>query len=136
MGIIFPFFANIFINSYKSQIYFYLFVSGCVFAGITVGFLSFIIGKISIIKEVKNLSEQMKVLSNGSGTLDVILDVKGEDEIAEMSINFNRFIKKLSEIISEISSYSNKVSNYSDEVSLQMINIADNSLKQLEKKIL
>ncbi|MCP4597617.1 methyl-accepting chemotaxis protein [Neptuniibacter sp.] len=56
-----------------------------------------------VITPVKNASAQMADIASGEGDLRVRLPVKGNDEIAELAGNFNKFVSKTSEAVSLVS---------------------------------
>jgi methyl-accepting chemotaxis protein len=73
--------------------------------------LVFLIGIISVLmaltmnrimKPLQNVSELMSEISEGAGDLTQRITVSSNDEIGELSIHFNRFMEKLSELISAI----------------------------------
>ncbi len=51
---------------------------------------------------LKSIAHGMKDIAEGEGDLTVRLDVKGKDEIAELSKSFNLFIDKIHTIISQL----------------------------------
>jgi len=66
---------------------------------------------------LKNLIEKAKELSSGDGDLTRKLVIKGEDEIAQASIQINHFIEKVRVLISNAKSLSSENSSISNELS-------------------
>ncbi|MBN1468273.1 MAG: methyl-accepting chemotaxis protein [Fusobacteriaceae bacterium] len=82
----------------------------------------------SISKPIKNLSR--KVIEISEGNLNVSIEIKGKDEIAVLSEEFNKFTKKLGEAISKIKDL---VSNTKDSNEIIEKSI-DNIIKGKESK--
>ncbi len=82
----------------------------------------------SITKPIKNLSK--KVIEISEGNLNVAIEIKGKDEIAVLSEEFNKFTKKLGEAISKIKDL---VSNTKDSNEIIEKSI-DNIIKGKESK--
>lgn len=92
MGVIFPFFSEIF-NHYKQESYRIYFILACIFAGIAVGGFSFVIGKLTVLKALKKLSPQMEKVSLGN--LHSFIALKSDDEIGKISESLNHCIQDL-----------------------------------------
>ena len=59
----------------------------------------------------------MEELSEGEGDLTIRLNVKTNDEIGKLSINFNNFIEKLLHIVEKVKEASEDISNGTKEIS-------------------
>jgi methyl-accepting chemotaxis protein len=79
-------------------------------------FLSFVIAK-SIIIPLNKTSEALAGLAQGEGDLTHRLPVEGKDEIANLSLSFNKFINKVQNIIKEIQLSAKAVNNSSIDLS-------------------
>ncbi|HRU44819.1 MAG TPA: methyl-accepting chemotaxis protein [Spirochaetota bacterium] len=95
VGLIFPIFTNIFVKEYKSQFLFVLFCVACVLAGLLVGGLSYLIGKLTVLKGIRRLTYITNGLAEGEGDLTMRLEENGDDDLGMMSKNFNKFLDKL-----------------------------------------
>jgi len=94
-GSIFPFFASLFVKEYKSGASFILFCFFCVLAGILLGALSYLIGKLTILKGIRKLTYVTNSLAEGEGDLTARLEENGDDDLGVMSKNLNSFLDKL-----------------------------------------
>ena len=67
MGSIFPVFASLF-TTYKDPAYGIYFVISCVVAGVMVGMISFLIGKVTLIATIQKLNTCFQHISRGDLT--------------------------------------------------------------------
>lgn len=102
MGLIFPIFAGLFVEAYKSEKMFYLFFCGCIIAGITVGLISYLIGKHTILSEIKKVSSIAYDLAEGESDLTHRMIENSDDAIGKMSKRLNNFLEKLGITIGKI----------------------------------
>ena len=56
-----------------------------------------------VITPVKQASHQMSEIASGDGDLSARLPVKGEDELAALAKNFNRFVARIADTINQVS---------------------------------
>ena len=91
MGLIFPVFASFFVtfNSFTDMVIFSLL---CVLAGIIVGVTAFSITKITIIKVIKEIDNQMNNLVKGDGDPAKGIKLESSDVIGSLINNFNSFL--------------------------------------------
>lgn len=87
-------------------------IFGIVF-GMTV---AFVISK-TLLNGIKSANSVLKQISEGEGDLTVSLPVKGKDEVGEMAEHFNRFVRKLSEIINTVKDSARQVAAGSTQLS-------------------
>jgi len=90
MGMVFPFYALLFAD-FPSTSSLVFFSAGCLGAGLTVGLVSFVIGK-------KLLLDWIEIRSRGLGELgtkDAILDLSASRQLGEISDNFTKFFTVL-----------------------------------------
>lgn len=100
MGLIFPFIASIF-TTYKQPSASIYFIVSCVVAGVIVGLISFLIGKITVISTLKEINNNLiKIVNNGDLTSK--LEFESNDEIGKIVENYNKIIQRLSDIIKKI----------------------------------
>lgn len=69
-----------------------------------------------VINPINNLDLLMKNISQGEGNLDINLEVKSNDEIGSLANNFNTFILKIKNIVSQVKKTSNLVSEESERL--------------------
>lgn len=94
--------------------------------------ISFLLKK--IFDKLKYISDLSYDLSKGEGDLTARLTYTKNDEIGNMSINFNNFLEKISEIIKQIQNSSSDISENSEKVTSEMKQIFDFSDLQSIKK--
>jgi methyl-accepting chemotaxis protein len=75
----------------------------------------------SITKPIKNLSK--KVIEISEGNLNVAIEIKGKDEIAVLSEEFNKFTKKLGEAISKIKDLVSNTKDSNEIIEKSMITL-------------
>ncbi len=92
MGIIFPFFAGLF-TSYNSMEDRVFFVVSCIFAGIIVGLISFLIGKMTLIHAMKKFLITFDEISKSD--LSVRCELESEDELGEIAKAFNKLLDNI-----------------------------------------
>ncbi len=128
MGCIFPVYAYFFVE-YHSDLARNLFIMGCLLAGAIVGGLSFLIGKLTIIKAIET-ARDLSVEIIQTKTLDRQLEIRSQDAIGEFAECFNKLVGTLKEVlqhsfddsktidesISELNRLSSKSVNEVDEV--------------------
>jgi len=90
MGGVFPLYAMLFVT-FISPMHELLFNIGCVAAGITVGLVSFLIGKVTVIKNIRQLSHELEILMSGRSTVAENLPLDSQDELGEIARNFVEF---------------------------------------------
>jgi methyl-accepting chemotaxis protein len=130
VGAIFPLYANIFIESWKSDTMFAAFCAGCIIAGIFVGGFSFLIFKFTILKILKDLSGQFKQIGEGDGNLNVRVICRSHDEVGDLTSNFNKFVSVLSDMLREVIISSENMTAFSSDVSNSVRSMADNAQNQ------
>ncbi len=103
MGIVFPFYALLFAR-FGSRRDLALFSAGCLAAGITVGFVCYLIGK-------RLLLDWIDAKSKGLGRLgvsDSILDLGASRDLGEINANFTRFFTALDAELKRVRDESNR----------------------------
>jgi methyl-accepting chemotaxis protein len=130
IGAIFPVYANIFIGSWKSDRMFAAFCAGCIFAGIFVGGFSFLLFRITILKILKDLSAQFKQIGEGEGNLNVKIICDSDDEVGDLTSNFNKFVSTLRDMLREVVISSETMTAFSADVINSVRSMADNAQNQ------
>lgn len=101
-GLLFPFYAGFFVT-YKSESLRLVFVLGCVAAGIAVGLVSFLIGRVTVLSVVKEMSRRLGDLADQDGDISRDLSIVSSDCVGHLASNFNRFQEKLRSMIVHLS---------------------------------
>ena len=127
MGIVFRAITPIFVT-FKSNLLENIFTFLCIFAGICVGFVSFMIGKLTLIKTLHQINFYSKELSEGN--FNNVLHIESDDEIGGMVSQFNSFIKKVKGIISDIKEISVQLASSSNELNSSSILLSENAQNQ------
>ncbi len=115
MGVVFPFYASFFV-SYLSDTAQIVFTIGCVAAGIMVGAFSYIIGKITIIAYIKNLSKEIEDIAKGEGDLTKRIEIDSNNEIGELTNWLNLFIKRIHALVLGIANQAESLSDSSKDL--------------------
>ena len=97
MGIIFPFFAALF-TTYKSPALQIPFMICCILAGSIVGIISFLIGKITLIRAIKRFFLTFESIMDGD--LTIRCQMQSKDELGKLAKEFNLFLERMQEIFS------------------------------------
>jgi len=80
---------------------------------------------------IKNTIKTMDIVSHGN--LAVRLNLTGKDEIADMSIRFDKFLDKLCELVKSVGDYSDILSKNSHNLSSAAAHLADSASGAVEK---
>jgi len=97
MGCIFPVYASFFVQ-YNSPLAKILFIGGCLIAGAVVGGLSFAIGKVTILKAIRNATSLSNEIVN-TRSLNREIALRSEDEIGAFARSFNAVVGMLKNVI-------------------------------------
>ena len=91
-------------------------------------FYSFI--KRILIKRLNIVTARLKDIAEGEGDLTVALDAEFNDELGELAQNFNNFVKKIRDVISDIKRISDELSSMSKQLSSTTMIFSDNAQNQ------
>ncbi len=105
-----------------------------VFVWIGSALIMFFITKM-IVKKVDVLNGILRELAEGEGDLTRRLDVSGEDEVAQLAKNFNKFIENIHEIVKKVYENSDELNRKKDEV-IELINNLSSELQSETDKII
>jgi methyl-accepting chemotaxis protein len=121
MGVIFPLFASIF-TIYKNENSKMLFTISCILAGLTVGIISYMVAKVTLISSIEKMYIHFQHITNGDLTRR--LHIKGEDEISRLSEEFNTMTGSLESIIKTIINESKNISisTYNSDLDISNLN--------------
>ncbi len=89
----------------------------------------------SITKPIKLISQRFCDLGQGDGDLSQRIEVKGSDEIAQLSNGFNGFIEKIHQSMKEVSSTSQALQVAAESVSSKAHITHDNSQEQRDQTL-
>ena len=115
LGIVFPIFAGIFVN-FKSRSMMFLFGGSCVVAGLMVGFVSFSIGKSTILAVVGRVSRELRFIYEREGDLTKRLNLRSNDVLGSLVQNFNLLLEKFRLIVDGIRDISARTVKIKDEL--------------------
>ncbi len=74
----------------------------------------------SVIKQLKEFIVNVEGLTKGDGDLTVRLSAKNKDELNELAVSFNAFIKNVQEIVSEVKEAAGEVASGNNQLSATM----------------
>ncbi len=98
MGLVFPFFASIFVTV-KSPVHAFIFSAGCIVAGILVGLFAFLITKHTVLKAVSSVTNELRRFASGNGGPSDSVGDEPKDEIVRLVRWFNLLVDKLAGMI-------------------------------------
>lgn len=84
-----------------------------------------------VVKPLRTVGDALSVIALGGGDLTSRLTIKSNDEIGQLSENFNRFITQLHTIVSGIVEVANEVNN----TSISIINSASNNVQATQSQL-
>ena len=93
------------------------------FAGLCVLALTMLLAGLlakALVRPLEVIQTRMKDISEGEGDLTARLEVKGTDEIAQLSLGFNHFVQNIQGIIQEVIGISNTMASGSLEMNAGM----------------
>ncbi len=93
-------------------------------------FVFFSIIKNSILSRLARLNRRLKDIAEGEGDLTKTLDEDGSDELAELSVNFNRFVSRIRDVIAEMKRISSEMTGMANELSTGTVQFSDNAQNQ------
>ncbi|EOU2463892.1 methyl-accepting chemotaxis protein [Vibrio navarrensis] len=89
----------------------------------------------SITKPIQQIALRFTDLGKGEGDLSQRIEVKGQDEIAQLSSGFNGFIEKIHATMKEVASTSMSLSEAAESVSSKASTTHNNSQEQRDQTI-
>ena len=88
-------------------------IVGTLVVGLVLALVIGVISKTQISAPISKAAKRLEEIANGDGDLTVTLPVKGNDEIAELSNNFNIFLSKIKNTIKDVYHASEKITQTS-----------------------
>ncbi len=89
----------------------------------------------SITNKIKELAHRFHELGEGEGDLTHRIEVKGNDEIAELSKGFNGFVEKIHATVSEVVETGHVLHTTAEHVALKATSTRDNSEMQRDQTL-
>jgi methyl-accepting chemotaxis protein len=78
----------------------------------------------AIVKPLETIQTRMRDISEGEGDLTARLDVVGNDEIAQLSVHFNRFVENIQGIVHQVITISTNIASGSLQMTAGMSEMA------------
>jgi methyl-accepting chemotaxis protein len=91
---------------------------------VAIGFGAAFLLSNAIVKPLDSITQRMRDISEGEGDLTARLDVNGKDEIAQLSMNFNRFVENIQGIVNQVINISTSIASGSLQMTAGMTEMA------------
>ena len=124
MGCVFPVYARFFVV-FKSTAMMAVFTVGCIFAGIAVGCISFLITRLTILKTVALVSSEMELIAGGEADLTKQIRIDSNDGIGELVRRFNQFIDRIRTLVSLTQKSASDSSSFSKSLMVSMEKVSE-----------
>ena len=112
MGIVFPFYAEFFVN-WKDGMYLW-FVIGCLVAGITMGVINYALLNYLLIKKLKQIASISTAISHHD--LSFTCTMQSHDVIGDIITSFNKMAETLRNVVGELKGSSQRMINSVDHI--------------------
>ncbi|RYU70632.1 methyl-accepting chemotaxis protein [Aliivibrio finisterrensis] len=89
----------------------------------------------SITNKIKELAHRFRELGEGEGDLTHRIEVKGNDEIAELSKGFNSFVEKIHSTVTDVVETGHLLHTTAENVALKATSTRDNSEMQRDQTL-
>jgi methyl-accepting chemotaxis protein len=132
MGLIFPPFAALFTN-FKTPSHILPFVLLCVVAGIVVGGASYLIGRLTIIAALRQVSGYLTYVEE-QGDLTHTINLQSHDIIGKIFTRCNNFVNTLNSLIGGIKDVSEDTSDLSVSLYDTSVSMLDN-IREIDKRM-
>ncbi|MCP4130431.1 MAG: methyl-accepting chemotaxis protein [bacterium] len=109
-----------------------LFSVMCLFAGIMVGFFAFFIGKITLLKAIRDIESFSQNIAAGDLTGKLVIE--SNDEIGVFAANFNNIISELRTMILQIKDISFELASAMDEQAAATASVSKNGQLLVEQQ--
>ncbi len=126
MGIVFPFYAQFFVE-WKPGMYSW-FVIGCLVAGTTIGVVNYWLVNIVLLRKLRRISTVANAISNKDITFQC--QIESHDVIGEIVSSFNRMATTLREMITQLNTITSQLSESSHGLS----SITHDSAEQIQNQ--
>ena len=130
MGLIFPFYALLFVKEWKSDLMFMIFCAGCVLAGIAVGAMAYFICYWTILRLIRDLRRKQDEISGGSARLSLPLEYSAPDELGNLIGGYRRFVEKIRDVVLDVKKAAAQTLNESRALAKFTSALSDNAQGQ------
>jgi methyl-accepting chemotaxis protein len=117
------------INSLIFQLAIYQNIVLVILGAVFIVFFYFFINKL-LTRRLKTINDRLKDIAEGEGDLTVTLDILARDELGDLAGNFNKFVKKIRDVISDIMKISGDLTRMSSQLSSTTETFSDNAQTQ------
>lgn len=93
-------------------------VTGLLIFSIVFGLLGTWLMSLSIVMPIKRAATAMHDIAEGEGDLTQRLEIKGKDEVAELSSGFNTFMSRVQELVGQVAGSTSQLASAAEEMSL------------------
>jgi methyl-accepting chemotaxis protein len=129
VALIFPFYANIFVNWKPGMLPW--FVVGCVVAGLMIGVVNYLLLNAILLKKLRRISEVANAISNKD--LTFTCSMRSADTVGEIVNSFNNMTQNLRDLIGQTVTLSGSVRQDSDNIHRFMTGISANLHEQTQR---
>lgn len=126
MGIIFPFFANLFVEWKDGMLVW--FILSCIIAGISIGLFNFWLLNKMLLQRLKRIGEVANAISNNDISHKCVM--QSNDFIGDMAMSFNLMAQNLRTMIKRIAD----VSEHLNQASSQMVSVSESTQTGLDQQ--
>jgi len=116
MGIVFPFYANVFVDWKPGMLPW--FVVGCLVAGITLGLINYALVNIVLLSKLRRLSDVARAIGNKD--ISHFCTLESADMVGSIAESFNKMTANLRDLISLIMTMSGNVAGSADTIQTVM----------------
>jgi len=113
MGIVFPFYAEFFVEWKPGMMKW--FIVGCLFSGVIIGVINYLMLKWILIDKLKRIADVSRAISNKD--LSVTCVIESKDVIGDIIDGFNMMTNTLRQMIGDISQTSSSIAKATDQLS-------------------
>ena len=127
MGIIFRVVTPFFVT-FKSTGHDIVFSAMCIMAGLCVGYLSYQIGKLTLFRTIKKVSNYLSELAKGNFRND--FHIESYDEIGDLTTSLSKMVNEFRVVIKDISTGAEILEIASEEISTHAQQLSECTIKQ------
>ncbi|WP_206809694.1 methyl-accepting chemotaxis protein [Paradesulfitobacterium ferrireducens] len=112
MGLIFPFFAKLFVNIKSGRVG--LFIFSCLIAGLILGIINYFIARSVLYNPIQRMTQKVKELSEGD--LTVKIGLQGQDIIGQLAHSIETLAENFAGLVKDTQSAAQEVEMISEQV--------------------
>ncbi len=132
MGVVFPFYASLFVE-YKPGLK-WLFVAGCIVAGLMVGVVNLILFRYFVSRRLKSLVAQADRIASGDLSTVIQLDHERKDAFDDFAFSFNRMAESLRDLVHRVSHEARSVERATIN-SLELIEVSHSLQERVDQSM-